>query len=55
VGLGMEDNKQIKIMKKIIAIAIIVLTLTSCGSLQFGRVDSNWTSAKGSTNCPSFK
>jgi len=43
-------------MKKILVIAVIALTLVSCGSLQFGRVDSNWTNnTKGSTNCPSFR
>ena len=42
-------------MKKIITIVIIALTLASCGSVRFGKIDSNWTNAKGSTNCPSFR
>ena len=43
-------------MKKIITIVIIALTLASCGSVRFGKIDSNWANTqKGGTNCPSFR
>ena len=42
-------------MKKILVI-VVALTLVSCGSVRFGKIDSNWANTqRGGTNCPSFR